>query len=48
LSLVIDAGALISVEGGDRDTAAVIEVARQEHRTVVVPAAAMHRRLLPR
>jgi predicted nucleic acid-binding protein len=38
LSLVLDAGALIAVERGDRDTAAVIEVARQEHRSVVVPA----------
>jgi predicted nucleic acid-binding protein len=38
LSLVLDAGALIAVERGDRDTAAVIEVARQEHRPVVVPA----------
>jgi hypothetical protein len=38
LSLVLDAGALIAVERGDRDTAAVIEVARQEQRVVVVPA----------
>jgi predicted nucleic acid-binding protein len=38
LSLVLDAGALIAVERGDRDTAAVIEAARQEHRSVVVPA----------
>jgi predicted nucleic acid-binding protein len=38
LSLVLDTGALIAVERGDRDTAAVIEVARQEHRAVVVPA----------
>lgn len=38
MSLVLDAGALIAIERGDRDTAAVIEVARQEHRTVVVPA----------
>jgi hypothetical protein len=36
--LVLDAGALIAVERGDRDTAAVIEVARQEQRVVVVPA----------
>ncbi|MHB2022032.1 MAG: PIN domain-containing protein [Mycobacteriales bacterium] len=36
--MVLDAGALIAVERGDRDTAAVIEVARQEHRSVVVPA----------
>jgi hypothetical protein len=38
LSLVLDAGALIAVERGDRDTAAVIEVARLERRAVVVPA----------
>jgi hypothetical protein len=38
LSLVLDAGALIAVERGDRDTAAVIEVARQENRAVMVPA----------
>lgn len=38
MSLVLDAGALIAVERGDRDTAAVIEVARQEHRVVIVPA----------
>jgi hypothetical protein len=38
LSLVLDAGALIAVERADRETAAVIEVARQEHRRVVVPA----------
>jgi len=38
LSLVLDAGALIAVERGDRNTAAVIEAARQEHRAVVVPA----------
>jgi hypothetical protein len=38
LSLVLDAGALIAVERGDRDTAAVIEIARQERRAVVVPA----------
>lgn len=38
MSLVLDTGALIAVERGDRDTAAVIEVARQEHRAVVVPA----------
>jgi hypothetical protein len=41
LSLVLDTGALIAVERGDRDTAAVIEVARQEHRAVVVPAGAV-------
>lgn len=38
MSLVLDAGALIAVERGDRDTAAVIEVARQEQGAVVVPA----------
>ncbi len=38
MSLVLDAGALIAVEQGDRDTAAVIEAARQEQRVVVVPA----------
>jgi hypothetical protein len=38
VSLVLDAGALIAVERADRETAAVIEVARQEHRRVVVPA----------
>lgn len=38
MSLVLDAGALIAIERGDRDTAAVIEVARQQQRRVVVPA----------
>lgn len=38
MSLVLDAGALIAVERGDRDTAAVIEVARRDRRAVVVPA----------
>ena len=38
MSLVLDAGALIAIERGDRDIAAVIEVARQERRNVVVPA----------
>lgn len=38
MSLVLDAGALIAVERDDRDTAAVIEAARREHRIVVVPA----------
>jgi len=38
LSLVLDAGALIAIERGDRDTAALIEVARQERRAVIVPA----------
>lgn len=35
---MLDAGALIAVERGDRPTALLIEVARQEHREVVVPA----------
>jgi hypothetical protein len=35
---VLDAGALIAVGRGDRDTAALIEVARQEHRSLFVPA----------
>lgn len=38
MSLVLDAGALIAVVRADRDTAAVIEVARQDQRGVVVPA----------
>jgi len=38
LSVILDAGALIAVERADRATAAVIEVARQEHRGVFVPA----------
>jgi len=38
LSLVLDAGALIAIERGDRDTAAIIEVARREGRDIVVPA----------
>ena len=38
MSLILDAGALIAVERDDRDTAAIIEVARREHRVVVVPA----------
>lgn len=38
MSLVLDAGALIAVERDDRDTAAVIEAARQDGRDVVVPA----------
>ncbi len=36
--MVLDAGALIAVERGDRTTAAVIQVARAERRAVVVPA----------
>ena len=38
MSLVLDAGALIAIERDDRDTAAVIEVARQDGRDIVVPA----------
>ncbi len=38
MSLVLDAGALIAIERGDRDTAALIEVARRESRAVIVPA----------
>ncbi|MHB1925057.1 MAG: PIN domain-containing protein [Acidimicrobiales bacterium] len=38
MSLILDAGALIAVERGDRSTAAVIEVARLDHRAVIVPA----------
>lgn len=38
MSLILDAGALIAIERADRDTAAVIEAARQDGRDVVVPA----------
>ncbi|WP_375475780.1 PIN domain-containing protein [uncultured Jatrophihabitans sp.] len=38
MSLVLDAGALIAIERADRDTAAVIEAARQDRREIVVPA----------
>lgn len=38
MSVVLDAGALIAIERDDRDTAAVIEVARQDGRDIVVPA----------
>ncbi len=38
MSVVLGAGALIAVERRNRDTAAVIEAARQDHRGVVVPA----------
>jgi predicted nucleic acid-binding protein len=38
VSLVLDAGALIAVERNDRDAAAVIEAARQQQRSVLVPA----------
>ena len=35
---MLDAGALIAIARGDRDTVAVIEAARLDHRSVVVPA----------
>lgn len=38
MSLVLDAGALIAVERGDRATGALIEVARRQRRGLVVPA----------
>lgn len=38
MSVILDAGALIAIERADRATAAVIEVARQADRVVVVPA----------
>jgi predicted nucleic acid-binding protein len=38
LTLVLDAGALIAIERGDRATVAVIEAARLDGRTLVVPA----------
>ncbi len=38
MTLVLDAGALIAIERGDRATVAVIEAARLAGRTVVVPA----------
>ena len=38
MTIVLDAGALIAVERGDRATAAVIEVARRDGRGIVVPA----------
>jgi hypothetical protein len=38
LTLVLDAGALIAVERGDRATAALIEAARRDGRSIVVPA----------
>jgi hypothetical protein len=38
VTLVLDAGALIAVERGDRATAALIEVGRQDGRGIVVPA----------
>ncbi len=38
MTLVLDAGALIAVERGDRATAALIEAARRDGRSVIVPA----------
>lgn len=38
MTLVLDAGALIAVERGDRRTLTVIETARRQGRTFVVPA----------
>ncbi|HEY5260865.1 MAG TPA: PIN domain-containing protein [Solirubrobacteraceae bacterium] len=38
MTLVLDAGALIAVERGDRATAALIEVGRQDGRGIIVPA----------
>jgi PIN domain-containing protein len=38
VTLVLDAGALIAVERGDRATAALIEVGRQDGRDIIVPA----------
>jgi hypothetical protein len=38
VTLVLDAGALIAVERGDRATAALIEVGRQDRRGIIVPA----------
>jgi hypothetical protein len=41
VTLVLDAGALIAVERGDRETAALIEVGRQDGHEVIVPAGAV-------
>ncbi|MDQ6777924.1 MAG: hypothetical protein M3071_17330 [Actinomycetota bacterium] len=38
MTLILDAGALIAVERGDRATAALIEVGRQDGRGIIVPA----------
>lgn len=38
MSLVLDAGALIAIERGDREIAAIIEVARRDQRSLTVPA----------
>ncbi|MBN9609451.1 MAG: hypothetical protein BGO26_07265 [Actinobacteria bacterium 69-20] len=39
MTLVLDAGALIAIDRGDRRTAALIEVAHRDRRDIVVPAA---------
>jgi hypothetical protein len=41
VTLVLDAGALIAVERGDRETAALIEVGRHDGHGVIVPAGAV-------
>lgn len=38
MTLVLDAGALIGIDRGDRSTAATIELARRDGRAIVVPA----------
>lgn len=38
MTLVLDAGALIAVERGDRATVALIEAGRQDGHAIVVPA----------
>ena len=38
MTLVLDAGALIALERGDRASAALIEAARLDGRSIVVPA----------
>lgn len=38
MTIVLDAGALIAIERGDRMTAAVIEVGRQDGHEIIVPA----------
>ncbi len=38
MTIVLDAGALIAIERGDRITAALIEVGRQDRHEIVVPA----------
>jgi hypothetical protein len=41
LTLILDAGALIAIERGDRATAALIVVARCDGRPIIVPAGAV-------